>query len=113
MLRRSNWRYPNLCSTSTSATACSCFCSLMPGHLLVPSLPADIAHDVLDAGVLLEPVHGQVLAVAGLLEAAVRHLLHRGPVGVDPDGAEIQLPGHPHGPPVIVGPDRGREPVLH
>src|SRR5215468_3787125 len=33
-------------------------------------------HDVLDAGVVLEPVHGQVLAVAGVLEAAVRHLGH-------------------------------------
>src|SRR5688572_20778029 len=37
------------------------------------SLP-DVGHDVLDARVVLEAVHRQVLAVAGLLEAAVRHL---------------------------------------
>src|SRR5215475_7120327 len=39
-------------------------------------LLADEAHDVLDAGVVLEAVHGQVLAVTGVLEAAVRHLGH-------------------------------------
>jgi Helix-turn-helix domain len=47
-------------------------------------------HDVLDAGVVLEAVHGQVLAVAGLLEAAVRHLGHQRDVGVDPHAAEVQ-----------------------
>src|SRR5215471_8347186 len=34
----------------------------------------DVVHDVLDPGVVLETVHGQVLAVSGALEAAVRHL---------------------------------------
>src|SRR5579864_8867361 len=37
---------------------------------------ADVTHDVLDTGVVLEAVHGQVLAVPGMLEAAVRHLGH-------------------------------------
>src|SRR5580704_14191057 len=45
---------------------------------------ADVAHDVLDAGVVLEAVHGQVLAVPGVLEPAVRHLGHDRDVGVDP-----------------------------
>src|SRR5271155_5569421 len=72
----------------------------------------DIAHDVLDAGVVLEAVHGQVLAVAGVLEATVRHLGHDGDVGVDPDRAEVEALGHPHGAPVVLGPDAGGEPVL-
>src|SRR5690606_10993065 len=32
----------------------------------------DVAHHVFDAGVVLQPVHRQVLAVSGVLEAAVR-----------------------------------------
>src|SRR3954447_21516538 len=33
----------------------------------------DVAHDVLDPGVVLQTVDREVLAVAGMLEAAVRH----------------------------------------
>src|SRR5215207_6869086 len=33
-----------------------------------------VLHDVLDTGVILQPVDGEVLAVAGVFEAAVRHL---------------------------------------
>ena len=40
-------------------------------------LVADVVHDVLDPGVVLEAVHRQVLAVPGVLEAAVRHLRRR------------------------------------
>src|SRR5215467_834838 len=69
-------------------------------------------HHVLDAGVVLEPVHRQVLAVPGALEAAVRHLGDQRDVRVDPDAAEVQPPRHPHGTPVVGGPDRGRKPVL-
>src|SRR5205085_811686 len=36
----------------------------------------DLRHHVLDLRVVLERVAGQVLAVARLLEAAVRHLAH-------------------------------------
>src|ERR1700733_1741390 len=47
-------------------------------------------HDVLDPGVVLEPVHGQVLAVTRVLEATVRHLGDQRDVGVDPHAAEVQ-----------------------
>src|SRR3954452_15691035 len=99
-----------------------------PLTAVLPSLPAsaaggmgswcaagsrlDVAHHVLDPGVVLEAVHRQVLAVARVLEAAVRHLGDQRDVGVDPDAAEVQGAGHAHGPDVVLGPDRGREPVL-
>src|SRR5215475_16058726 len=75
----------------------------------VPVAPArsatEVAHHVLDTGVVLESVHRQVLTVPGVLEPPVRHLGHERDVGVDPDGAEVQPPGHPHGPAVVPGPD--------
>src|SRR6185295_5838686 len=73
----------------------------------------DVGHDVLDPRVLLEAVHRQVLAVARVLEAAVRHLRHDRDVGVDPDAAEVEALGHPHRAAVVARPDRGREPVAH
>src|SRR4051812_4019420 len=73
---------------------------------------ADEAHDVLDAGVVLEAVHGQVLAVAGVLESAVRHLGHDRDVGIDPHGAEVQALGHPHSAAVVLRPDARGQPVL-
>src|SRR5215470_13443521 len=83
----------------------------------VPVAPAwsvtDAAHHVLDARVVLESVHRQVLAVTGVLEPPVRHLGDERDVGVDPDGAEVQLPGHPHGPAVVPGPDARGQAVLH
>src|SRR2546421_7697399 len=72
----------------------------------------DVVHDVLDPGVVLEAVHGQVLAVPGVLEPAVRHLGHQRDVAVDPDAAEVQPAGHPHGAAVVAGPDRGGQAVL-
>src|SRR3954447_21407185 len=65
---------------------------------------ADVGHDVLDPRVVLEAVHRQVLAVAGVLEAAVRHLGHDRDVGVDPYRAEVEAPGHPHRSAVVLGP---------
>src|SRR4051794_11849532 len=75
------------------------------------SLP-EVGHHVLDAGVVLEPVHRQVLPVAGVLEAAVRHLGHDRDVRVDPDAAEVELAGDPHGAAVVLGPDAGGQAVL-
>src|SRR3954454_8272936 len=49
---------------------------------------SDVCHDVLDLRVVLEGVHGEVLAVAPLLVAAVRHLAHQRDVVVDPHAAE-------------------------
>src|SRR6185437_9050751 len=83
----------------------------------VPVAPAwsaiDVTHHVLDTGVVLESVHRQVLAVPGVLEPPVRHLGNERNVGVDPDGAEVQPPGHPHGPAVVAGPDARGQAVLH
>src|SRR5690349_10655863 len=83
----------------------------------VPVAPAwsatDVTHHVLDTRVVLESVHRQVLAVPGVLEPPVRHLGDERDVGVDPDGAEVQLPGHPHGPAVVPGPDARGQAVLH
>src|ERR1017187_1545807 len=77
------------------------------------ALVADVAHHVLDPGVILESVDRQVLAVAGMLETAVRHLGYERDVRVDPDRAEVELPGGPHRPAVITGPDARGQAVLH
>src|SRR6201996_4957665 len=77
-----------------------------------PRLLANVRHHVLDARVVLQAVHGQVLAVAGVLEAAVGHLGHDRDVGVDPHGAEVQALGHPHGAAVVLGPHAGGQAVL-
>jgi hypothetical protein len=47
-----------------------------------------------------------------VLEAAVGHLGDQGDVGVDPDAAEVEGPGHAHGAAVVAGPDAGGEAVL-
>src|SRR3954454_23187481 len=73
----------------------------------------DVVHDVLDPGVVLETVHGEVLPVAGVFEPAVRHLRHDRDVRVDPYAAEVEPPHHPHRAAVVTGPDRGRQTVLH
>src|SRR5208283_1395016 len=64
----------------------------------------DRRHDVLDPGVVLEPVHRQVLAVARVLEPAMRHLGDERDVRVDPDAPEVEAFGHPHRSPVIASP---------
>src|SRR5262245_23996812 len=69
-------------SRSTSTTAAGVSIAL-----------AELGNDVLDAGVRLHAVDGHVLAVAGLLEAAVRHLgREREQVLVDPHRAEREPP---------------------
>src|SRR5215217_4264259 len=72
-----------------------------------------VAHHVLDAGVVLQAVHRQVLAVAGVLEAAVRHLRHEWDVRVDPDAPEVQPSADPHGAAMIFRKHAGGEAVLH
>src|SRR6478609_11386268 len=80
-------------------------------RILIGSLTG-VAHHVLDAGVVLEAVAGEVLAVAGVLEAAVRHLGDERDVGVDPDSAEVEPARHPQGTGVVAGPDARGERVL-
>src|SRR5690349_15663466 len=67
-------------TTSSSSIA---FSSVIPAAVLF----ADVVHDVLDPGVVVQAEHRQVLAVPGVLEAAVRHLRDERDVRVDPDHA--------------------------
>jgi len=67
---------------------------------------------VLDAGVVIKAIGREVLAVARVLEASVRHLSGQRDVGVDPDGPEVEELGEAHGPLVVIGPNRGSQPVL-
>src|ERR671937_1332671 len=73
----------------------------------------DLRHHVLDLRVVLERVRAQVLAVAGLLVAAVRHLRDQRDVVVDPDRPELELARGVQRPADIARPDRRREAVLH
>src|ERR1044072_4608538 len=66
----------------------------------------NLRHHVLDLRVVLERVRGEVLAVAGLLEATVRHLADQRDVVVDPDGAELQLPRRIERAADVAGPHR-------
>ena len=68
---------------------------------------------MLDSGVVVEAVGREVLAVAGVLEATVRHLRDERNVRVDPHAAEIEVLGESHRAGVVPGPDARREPVLH
>src|SRR4051794_29493760 len=63
------------------------------------------AHHVLDAGVVLDAVHGQVLAVPGLLETTVRHFGGEENVGVDPNGAEVEVTAQAHRGAMVGRPD--------
>src|SRR5829696_519931 len=54
-----------------------------------PVLRLDVGHHVLDAGVVLEAIHRQVLAITAVLEAPVRHLCNDWDVGIDPHAAEV------------------------
>src|SRR5919202_3347903 len=66
-------------------------------------------HDVLHLAVVLERVDRQVLAVAGLLVAAVRHLGRERDVVVDPHAAELERVGDAVGAGDGARPDRGGE----
>src|ERR687893_283376 len=97
-MKRSEAGFANGCRYGGTATALA--------------LALDVRHHVLDARVVLEPVHRQVLAVAGVLEAAVRHLGDERDVRVDPHAAEVELLAHPHGAAEVLGPDAGGQAVL-
>src|SRR5918995_2726744 len=72
----------------------------------------EVRHDVLYAGVVLQAVHREVFAVAGVLEATVGHLRDERDVGVDPHAPEVEPPAYPHRPSVVRGEDAGGEAVL-
>src|SRR5215475_7150763 len=76
------------------------------------ALSVDLRHHVLDLEVVLERVRAEVLAVAGLLEAAVRHLRDERDVVVDPDRPELELLRRVQRASDVAGPDRGGEAVV-
>jgi len=61
---------------------------------------------MLDAGVILEAIVREILAVSAALKSAVRHLGHHRDVGINPDAAEIKGLGQTHRATVVLGPDR-------
>src|SRR3990172_9912560 len=77
------------------------------------ALAHDPGHDVLHDRVVLQGVHGHVLAVAGLLEAAVRHLADDRQVVVDPHGAEAQAARGVQRAVHVRRPDGGGEAVVY
>src|SRR3990172_9971860 len=124
---------PAVCATATGVTCatargvCSS-ASRMRSRLLGPGtsvtsftdemeaslrLLDDLGHDVLDSSVVFQCVDRHVLAVAGLLEAAVRHLAHHGQVVVDPDRAEAQPARRVQRPVHVPTPDRGGQAVVY
>src|ERR1700722_15784122 len=62
---------------------------LAPGRRARCSVQAE--HHVLDLGIVLQGIGGEVLAIAGLLEAAVRHLGHERQGIVPPNRPELEL----------------------
>ena len=77
-----------------------------------PTFSVDLRHHVLDLRVVLERVGGQVLAVARLLVAAVRHLRDERDVVVDPDRPELELARRVQRAADVARPDRGGEAVV-
>ena len=67
---------------------------------------------MLDLGVVLKRIGAHVLAVARLLEAAVRHLRCQRDVVVDPDAAEAKRAGGAHGAADVARPDARRKAVV-
>ena len=61
---------------------------------------------MLDTGVILKAVIGEILAVSASLKSAVRHFSDDWNMGIDPDAAEVEGLGHAHRPSVVLGPDR-------
>src|SRR3954465_8807909 len=105
----------SICCTAGTRSPCDRYSLRTPTSSMALSVictsSAESTHHVFDAGVLLEAVHREVLAVAGVAEAAVRHLGHERQVGVDPHRAEVEAPGHPHGAAVVARPDAGAQAV--
>src|ERR671921_146644 len=59
---------------------------------------ARLHHDVADRRVILQGVHAHVLAVAGLLESAMGHLVDEHEMAVHPGAAVLQARRRGHGP---------------
>ena len=68
-------------------------------------LGVEVGHHMLDAGVILEAIVGEILAVSASLKSTVWHLGDDWDVGINPDAAEVEGLGHTHGSTVVFGPD--------
>ena len=76
-------------------------------------LVPDVAHDVLDAGVVLKAIHRKVFSVTGVTETTVWHLGSKWNVGVDPNATEVQALAKAHCGGVIRGPNARSKSILH
>ena len=61
---------------------------------------------MLDAGVILKAVVGEILAVAASLKASMWHFSNDRDVGINPDASEVKGLGHAHRTGMVLGPDR-------
>ena len=61
---------------------------------------------MLDAGVILKAIVGEILTVSASLETTVWHLGDDWDVGIDPDAAEVKGFRHAHRAAMVLGPDR-------
>src|SRR4051794_19417700 len=111
--RPRSMRISTATGTSASARWCSCFAPRSTSRRSGGSASSDLEHHVLDDRVVLDRVHALVLAVTGLLEAAVRHLRDQREVVVDPDGAELDRLGDAHPFRDVARPDRCGEAEAH
>src|SRR3954464_6280365 len=77
----------SICCTAGTRSPCDRYSLRTPTSSMALSVictsSAESTHHVFDAGVLLEAVHREILAVAGVSETAVRHLRHERQVRVD------------------------------
>ncbi|EAU67297.1 hypothetical protein STIAU_4929 [Stigmatella aurantiaca DW4/3-1] len=74
--------------------------------------PSVLHHHVADGRVVLQRIHGQVLAVTGALHAPMRHLAHQHEVGVDPRATVLEFGGHLHGLADVLAPHRAGQAVV-
>src|SRR5690606_33964163 len=81
-------------------------------HIPVWRPESVLEHYVAHAGVVLEAIHGHVLAVARVLHAAVRHLADQHEMRVDPGAAVLQARGQAVGAADITGPHRRGQAVV-
>ena len=69
-------------------------------------LSVDIGHHMLDTGVILKAIAGEVFAVAAALISTMRHLSDKRNMRIDPDATEVEGLCHSHRSAVVLGPDR-------
>ena len=60
---------------------------------------------MLDAGVILKAIAGEILAISTALETTMWHLRHQWDVGIYPHTSKVKGLSHPHCSPVVFGPD--------